>query len=156
MQIFSGVQRDIIDKKTLTRFFLALFILIYPSLETVYPLLPPLLGFVYLQWRNAVRKKDYTLAALWMLYALIFESVWGLPLYGIWSVMIAMFVVFDAKITKTFHIDLLVKILSVVLFDLLYFAFLSGYGSLMNEKYIDPGAILLYYFAADILGVILF
>ena len=91
-----------------------------------------------------------------MLYALIFESVWGLPLYGIWSVMIAMFVVFDAKITKTFHIDLLVKILSVVLFDLLYFAFLSGYGSLMNEKYIDPGAILLYYFAADILGVILF
>ena len=156
MQIFSGVQRDLFDKKALTHFFLFLLILLYPAMETVYPLLPPLLGFAYVQWRSAVRSRNMPLIVIWMSYALIFESVWGLPLYGIWSVMIVTFVLFDAKISQTLHMQVFIKVLSAVLFDLLYLTFLYGYGMLMNEKFIDTSLILLYYFAADILGVVLF
>ncbi len=156
MQIFSGVQRDIIDKKALTHFFLFLLILLYPAMESVYPFLPPLLGFVYVQWRSAVRSRNTLHIVAWMLYALVFESVWGLPLYGIWSVMIITFVLFDYKITQTLHMQAAIKVLGAILFDLLYLAFLFGYGALVNEKFIDVGSILLYYLAADILGVVLF
>ncbi len=156
MQIFSGVQRDIVDKKALTHSLLFLIVLFYPAMESIYPLLPPLLGFVYVRWRDAVRSKDTLHVVVWMLYALVFESVWGLPLYGIWSVMIVTFVLFDSKITQTLHMQTAIKVLSAVLFDLLYIAFLYGYGALVNEKFIDAGAILLYYLAADILGVVLF
>jgi len=156
MQIFSGVQRDIVDKKALTHLFLFLLILIYPAMGSVYPLLPPLLGFVYIRWRGAVRSRKTPQIVAWMLYALVFESVWGLPLYGIWSVMIVTFVLFDSKITQTLHMDRAIKVIGAILFDLLYFAFLLGYGALVNEKFIDTGSMLLYYLAADILGVVLF
>ncbi|WP_457592506.1 hypothetical protein [Hydrogenimonas sp.] len=149
------MQRDIFDKKTLTLFFLYLLILLYPAAETVYPFLPPMLGLAYVQWRSAVRAKNLPLIAAWMLYALIFESVWGLPLYGIWSMMIVTFVLFDYKITQTLHMQTVIKVLSAVIFDLLYFVFLYGYGVLMSEKLIDTSAVLFYYFAADILGVVL-
>ncbi len=156
MQIFSGVQRDIVDKKALTHSLLFLLILVYPTMGSLYPLLPPLLGFVYVRWRSAVRSKDAPRTLAWMLYALVFESVWGLPLYGIWSVMIVTFVLFDSKITQILHMQTAIKVLGAVLFDLLYFSFLYGYGALVNEKFIDSGTILLYYLAADILGVVLF
>jgi len=156
MQIFSGVQRDLVDQKALTRYLWLLPVLLYPTMETVYPLLPPLLGFVYVQWRRAVRSKDPFMIFVWMLYTLVFESLWGLPLYGTWSVMIVTFVLFDAKITKLLHMDLVIKVLSALLFDLLYFLFLLGYGMLMNEKFLDTGLVLLYYLAADIVGVVLF
>ncbi len=155
MQIFSGVQRDILDKKALTLFFLYLLILFYPAAETLYPLLPPMLGLVYVQWRSAVRSKNLPFIVVWMLYALVFESVWGLPLYGIWSVMIVTFVLFDYKITQTLRMPTMIKVLSAVIFDLLYFLFLYGYGVLMGEKFMETSAILFYYFAADILGVVL-
>lgn len=156
MQIFSGVQRDIFDKKALTRFLLFLAVVLYPAIESLYPLLPPLLGFVYLQWRDAVRSKELPSIAIWMVYALVFESVWGLPLYGIWSVMIVTFVIFDSKITQTFHMEAVIKVLSAVIFDLLYFSFLYGYGALMNEKFIDTALILVYYLMADVAGAVLF
>ncbi|BBG66046.1 hypothetical protein NNO_1343 [Hydrogenimonas sp.] len=90
------------------------------------------------------------------MYALVFESVWGLPLYGIWSVMIVTFVIFDSKITQTFHMEAVIKVLSAVIFDLLYFSFLYGYGALMNEKFIDTALILVYYLMADVAGAVLF
>ncbi len=156
MQTFSGVQRSIFDKKTLTHFFLFLSILIYPTMEALYPFLPPLLGFVYIQWRGAVRSRNLSRIVVWMIYTVIFESVWGLPLYGIWSVMIVTYVLFDTKISQTLHMHSMIKVVGAIVFDLLYFIFLYGYGTLMNEKLLDIGSVLLYYLVADILGVVLF
>ncbi len=150
------MQRDLFDKKALTLFFLYLFIVLYPTAQTLYPLLPPMLGLAYVKWREAVRAKSLPHIAVWMIYALVFETMWGLPLYGVWSVMIFTFVLFDNKITHTLHMDPMIKVLSAIIFDLLYFSFLYGYGVLMGEKVIDTAGVLFYYFFMDILGVMLF
>ena len=157
MQIFSGVQRNIADKKTLT-IFLALLglLLLYPSMASLYPLIPPLLGIVYVKWRDAFYRQDYFWLMAWMLYALVFESVWGLPLYGIWTIMLVTFAIFDPKITYILHTKTLINVISAVIFDILYLAFVYGYGIVMHTKVIDFDIILLYYFLVDIAGVILF
>ena len=157
MQIFSGVQRNITDKKTLT-IFLALLglLLLYPSMASLYPLIPPLLGIVYVKWRDAFYRQDYFWLMAWMLYALVFESVWGLPLYGIWTIMLVTFAIFDPKITYILHTKTLINVISAVIFDILYLAFVYGYGIVMHTKVIDFDIILLYYFLVDIAGVILF
>lgn len=157
MQIFSGVQRNITDKKTLT-IFLALLglLLLYPSMASLYPLIPPLLGIVYVKWRDAFYRQDYFWLMAWMLYALVFESVWGLPLYGIWTIMLVTFAIFDPKITYILHTKTLINVISAVIFDILYLTFVYGYGIVMHTKVIDFDIILLYYFLVDIAGVILF
>ena len=156
MQIFSRVQRNIADKKTLTSLLLPGLILLYPSMEAIYPLLPPLLGIAYVKWRKAVYGNDFVQAGAWMLYTLVLESVWGLPFFGTWTVMIVIFTIFDPKITQLLHMPSIICVLSVMLFDLFYFAFLSGYGVLMHGKFVDGDLILLYYLLVDILGVLLF
>ena len=157
MQTFSRVQRNIADKKTVATFLALLgLLLLYPSMESLYPLLPPLLGIVYVKWRDALYRQDYFWLMAWMLYAVVLESVWNLPLYGIWTIMLVTFTMFDPKITYLLHTRTLINVISVIVFDLLYLAFAYGYGSLMHTKIVDFDLILLYYFLVDIIGVILF
>jgi hypothetical protein len=157
MQTFSRVQRNISDQTTLTTLlaFLGL-LLLYPSMAALYPMLPPLVGIVYIRWREAFYRRDYFWMVAWMTYAVIVESVWNLPLYGIWTVMLVTFTVFDPKITHLLRTEGSINVVSVVLFDLLYFLFLYGYGSLMHTKVIETDLILLYYFLVDLVGVLLF
>ncbi|WP_201353397.1 hypothetical protein [Hydrogenimonas urashimensis] len=151
------MQRNIADQKTLTQLLPLLgLLLLYPSMESVYPILPPLTGIVYVQWREALDRQDYFWVAVWMLYAVILESVWGLPLYGIWTVMFVTFALFDPKITYLLRMRTAIRLVSVVLFDLLYLVFLLGYGHLMHTKVVETDLILLYYFVVDLAGVILF
>jgi|GEM_PF-989391 len=157
MQTLSRVQRNLSHQKALTLLagWLGLWLL-YPSMESLYPLLPPLLGFVYVKWRDALYRRDYFWVLGWMVYAVIFESVWNLPLYGIWTVMIVTFTLFDPKFTHLIHSHWLLGVMSAVVFDLLYYAFLVVYGAVMHLDLIDNGLILLYYLLIDIAGVLLF
>ncbi len=157
MQTFSGVQRNITDKKTLTTLLVLIgLLLIYPPMSSVYPILPPLIGIAYVQWREAIYRQDYFRAAVWMFYAIILESVWGLPLYGIWMVMIVNFTLFDPKITYLLRTPVSIRVVSVVLLDLLYFSFAHVYAYVMHTRIIESDLILLYYLLFDIVGVILF
>ncbi|WP_300361260.1 hypothetical protein [Hydrogenimonas sp.] len=157
MQTFSRVQRNISDQTTLTTLLSLLgLLLLYPSMAAVYPLLPPLLGIVYVKWREAFYRQDYLRLVVWMTYAVIVESVWSLPLYGVWTVMLVTFTVFDPKITYLLRTPGSINVVSVVVFDLLYLLFLYGYGHLTHTKVIETDLILLYYFLVDIVGVILF
>ena len=131
-------------------------LLLYPSMESLYPLLPPLLGFVYVKWRDALYRRDYFWVLGWMLYALIFESVWNLPLYGVWTAMIVTFAVFDPKFTHLIHSGWLLKVIGALLFDLLYYAFLVIYGTVMHVRLIENDLVLLYYLLIDVAGVLLF
>ncbi len=156
MQIFSRVQRNIADQKTLTPLLgLGLWIVLYPPLTALYPMFPPLFGIAYVAWRRAIYRADFLTAGLWMLYTLILEVVWGLPLYGTWTVMLTTFALFDPKITYMLHARSLINALSLLFFDGLYMMFLAGYGALMNSDLIDHDPILIYYFLVDLLGAFL-
>ncbi|WP_353662791.1 hypothetical protein [Hydrogenimonas sp. SS33] len=157
MHTFSDLQRNLSHQKTLTS---ALgwtgLLLLYPTLMSLYPLLPPLLGFAYVKWREALEKRDFYGVFAWMLYAVVFESVWNLPLYGIWSAMIVTYTLFDPKISYLLRNRTLIAVVSVTVFDLLYLLFLQIYGSILHTAFFGYDPVLLAYFAADIVGVLLF
>ena len=156
MYPFSRVQRNISHQKTLIHFAgLAGFALFYPAIASLYPLLPPLLGVVYVKWREAWLRSDYVETALWMLYAIVFESVWGLPLYGLWSAMFAFFALFDPKITYFLRNRLMIDLVSVVLFDLFYVGMLWLYGAIIHQSVVSYDSILIYYMLMDVVGVVL-
>ncbi|WP_456452227.1 hypothetical protein [Hydrogenimonas sp.] len=151
------MQRNFTHQKTLTLFAALLgLLLLYPTMASLYPLLPPLLGIVYVKWRDALYRRDYFWVMAWMLYAVIFESVWNLPLYGIWALMIVTFTIFDPKISHLIHSDWLLGVLGAVLFDGLYLLFLLGYGAVMHTQPVEVDLIFLYYLLADVVGVLLF
>ncbi|WP_456485362.1 hypothetical protein [Hydrogenimonas sp.] len=132
-----------------------MWVLIYPPLTSLYPVLPPLFGISYIAWRKAVYRADFFEASLWMFYVLLLEAVWGLPLYGVWAVMLAVFTVFDPKITYILHAKSAVNTLSILIFDSAYFVFLTGFGALMRSEPVDCNPILIYYFLVDLLGAFL-
>jgi hypothetical protein len=131
-------------------------LLLYPAMASLYPLLPPMLGLMYIKWREALQRRDYIVVAVWMLYAIIFETVWNLPLYGLWTVMAATYAIFDPRISHLIHSDWLIGLLGAVIFDLFYLAFLIAYGALMHTQPVEIDLVLLYYLVADIAGVLLF
>ncbi|RUM45682.1 MAG: hypothetical protein DSY46_01970 [Hydrogenimonas sp.] len=150
------MQRNITHQKTLALLLPLALILIYPPMEAIYPLLPPLFGIAYVKWREAIYQCNFAHAGVWMLYTLVLESVWGLPLYGTWCVMFITFTLFDPKITHILHLPSIISAISVLLFDMIYLIFLYGYSLLMHTRVIDSDLILIYYLLVDILGVLLF
>ena len=157
MQTFSDLQRNLSHQKTLTSALLFTgLLLLYPAWMSLHPLFPPFLGLGYVKWREAVGRRDFFSVFAWMLYAVVFESVWNLPLYGLWSVMFVTYTLFDPKITYLLRNRTLIAVVGALVFDLLYFLFLQIYGSVLHISFIDDSPILLFYLFADILGVFLF
>ena len=157
MQTLSRLQRNFTHQKTLTKLLLlAGLILFYPPLSSLYPLLPPLTGIAYLQWRNHMYERDYLLIGAWMLYAVVLEAEWGLPLYGLWGTMFFLYFFLEPKIEHYIHSPWLVDMLAAALFDLLYFLFVIFYGALVHQRFIEADPILWYYLLIDMMGAILF
>ena len=156
MQIFSCVQRNITHQKTLALLLPLVLILIYPPMEAIYPLLPPLFGIAYIKWREAIYQCNFMQAGIWMLYTIVLESVWGLPLYGTWCVMLITFTLFDPKVTYIFRLSSIIGVINVFLFDVIYLIFLYSYSFLMHVRVIDSDLILFYYLLVDMLGLLLF
>ncbi len=157
MQTLSGLQRNIADQKTLTTHLtLVGLALLYPSMASLHPILPPLLGLAYVKWRDAMRSKEGFWVLVWMLYAVVFESVWNLPLYGLWAVMFVTRYVMEPKVEYLLHNRRLLDIVAAVLFDLLYLVFLTVYESVMHVRIFDFDLAMLYYLLVDVAVVVLF
>ncbi|HIP15351.1 MAG TPA: hypothetical protein EYG74_07670 [Sulfurimonas autotrophica] len=130
-------------------------VMIYTSLGSIFPLFPPLIGIVYILWANSVREKEYIFITLWILYTVVLESIWGLPLYILWVTMLVMYIVIDPKIYHLLHANIFFKLIRVAVFDILYFLFIEGYEILIDKDIISESSVLLYYLFVDLAGVIL-
>ena len=155
MQIFSRMQRDIFSQKTLKIFLIALAVMVYTSLGSIFPLFPPLIGIVYILWANAIKEKEHIFVFLWILYTIVFESIWGLPLYFLMVTMLVMYTVIEPKIYHLLHANIFLKLIRVAIFDILYFIFIEGYEILMGKDIISESFVLIYYLLIDLAGVIL-
>ena len=149
------MQRDIFSQKTLKTFLIFLAVIIYTSIGSIFPLFPPLIGIVYILWTNAIREKEYIFLFLWILYTILLESIWGLPLYSLLVIMIFMYIAIDPKIYHLLHSNLYIKLIRIAIFDILYFIFIEGYEILMGKDIISESLILIYYLFIDLAGVVL-
>jgi len=149
------MQRDIFSQKTIKIFLIFLAVIVYTSLGSIFPLFPPLIGIVYILWTNAIREKEYIFLFLWILYTILLESIWGLPLYSLLVIMIFMYIAIDPKIYHLLHSNLYIKLIRIAIFDILYFIFIEGYEILMGKDIISESLILIYYLFIDLAGVVL-
>ncbi len=76
------MQRNIDDKKNIIYFFLFLLSIIYETLTTIYPYLPPLMALVFWIFLFAWKNNNKTLLTFVILYTLFFEVDHSLPLFS--------------------------------------------------------------------------
>ena len=134
----------------------ALLLLCYPVVGSLYPVFPPLLGVVYLKWRDAIKGTNYPAALYWLLYPLVFEAVWSLPFYGLWVTMILTYRVIEPRIDHLLFDRITADIVTVVLFNGTYLLVLLFYQSVTDQIFFTWHPILLYYLLFDMAGVLLF
>jgi len=119
------MQRSLSHQKPLVPFvYLALFVL-YNSLCTIYPILPPFFGVLYLLFSRALQKDDtgsiFLLAIALMVYEANFNFMFGSSI--IYFYLLHHF--FMPKITQTILCKSCIKFLYVALAYIGYFLFLS-------------------------------
>ena len=149
------MQRDIFSQKTLKVILVIFTVMIYTSLGSIFPLFPPLIGIVYILWTNAIREKEYIFVFLWIVYTIVLESVWGLPLYVLWVTMLVVHIFIDPRIYHLLHSNIFLKLIRVAVFDILYFILIEGYAVLIDKDIVSESFMLIYYLFIDLAGVIL-
>ena len=120
MQTLSGMQRSSYDKKNILTAFIFFLSILYESLTTLYPFLPPLLGIAFFIFASSENRliKIYI-----FLYTLFFEADHGLPLFSTFLSFTILKYIF-LKLQNILSSKLLIKISLVATFYLFYPIFL--------------------------------
>jgi len=119
------MQRSISNKKPIVPFiYIGLYVL-YSSLGSIYPFLPPLLSVLFVLFSRALDREDTVALFLLSFCLLVFEANYG---YWIFSSIIYFYIQYKfimPKIIQNFSCNICIKI-SYVLFTYIgYFLFLT-------------------------------
>ena len=74
MQTFSNMQRNITYQRDLKHFFLLIIVLVYEAISTIHSYLPPLFGFMFIIFLNALKDNSKFLVFTTIIYLLFFEA----------------------------------------------------------------------------------
>jgi len=135
------MQRSISDQKSLTLFIYIIVFIIYSSLSSIYPSLPPLFSLLFIMFSRALDRKEilYTVVVSFLL--IIFEANFG---YFLFSSIIYFYLVqrfFIPKLIQNFSCPLCIKISYVLLAYIGYFLFLT----LISSIFLLPVPTINYY-----------
>ena len=135
------MQRNISHQKPLRLLAYLVFFIIYSSLATIYPYLPPLFGVLYLFFARAFDREDALYIILISLYLVIFEANNG---YILFSSIIYFYIVYKfimPRISQNFSCPSCVKISFLLLTYIGYFLFLM----LISNVFLLPLPHINYY-----------
>ena len=146
------------DRKKLGFFqkiFLTLFVLFYPFLVSMYPMLPPLIGLIgYIIIYNLDKNPLYALSGFFYLVNLELNSSLPLLLSIFTIMMIYIFLYSTLKLLIRCHVCLLFTLM--ILIDFSYYMALFLYDFVFNTSSLLADMLLVYYIVIDILiGVFL-
>jgi hypothetical protein len=135
--------------------FLILFILFYPFLVSMYPMLPPLIGLVgYIIIYNLNKNPMYALSGFFYLLNLELNSSLPLFLSTFMIMMIYIFLYSSLKLLIRCRVCLLFTLM--VLIDFSYYLGLFLYDFVFNSSSVVGDILLVYYIVIDIfIGVFL-
>ena len=119
------MQRSISNQKPIVPLFYIVLYVLYSSLGSIYPFLPPLLSVLFVLFSRALKRGDSIAVILITFCLLVFEANYG---YLLFSSVIYFYIQYKfimPKIIQNFSCNFCIKI-SYVLFTYLgYFAFLT-------------------------------
>ena len=137
------------------KILLTLFVLFYPFLVSMYPMLPPLIGLVgYIIIYNLDKNPIYALSGFFYLLNLELNSSLPLFLTTFIIIMIYIFLYSGLKLLIRCHVCLLFALM--ILIDFSYYMGLFLYDFVFNTSSVLGDVLLVYYIVIDILiGVFL-
>ena len=140
------------EKNKLTfiqKFFLFLFVFLYPVLVSMYTMLPPLIGFVgYVIITNMSKNKFLALSAMLYLFNLDLNLTLPMLLSTFVVVMIYIFLYSNLKLLIRCRVCLLFVLM--VLIDFSYYISLFLYDFMFNTSTVIGDMLLVYYIVVDI------
>ncbi len=138
------------DKKILEWIFIAFFVIVYPILVSMYPLVPPLFGIaglviIYNMNKNLI----YTLAT--MFYLIHLDLNLGLPfMLSIFSILIINTFIYPS-LKLLIRCKVCLTLILIILVDLFYYINLITYDLVLDASTIIVNSMLSFYIFLDII-----
>ena len=135
------MQRSISHQRPLTLFLSLILFVLYDSLGTIYPFLPPMLAVMYVLFSRALDKNEVLTATIIVFCLIIFEANYG---YMLLSSVVYFYILYKfimPKIAKTSNCVVCIRALTVLFVYLGYFFFLT----LLSNIFLLPQPSLNYY-----------
>lgn len=143
------MQRSISDQKPIVPFFYIVLYIIYSSIATIYPFLPPLFSVLFVLFSRALNRGDSIAVLLISFCLLVFEANYG---YLLFSSIIYFYIqhrFIMPKIIQNFSCNVCIKI-SYVLFTYLgYFAFLTLISNILLLEAPEINYYIIYYMVIE-------
>lgn len=135
------MQRSISHQKPVILFLYIILFVLYDSLGSIYPFLPPLLAVLYVLFSRALDKND-TLAVFIIVFCLIiFEANYGYMLLSSVIYFYILYKIIMPKVEKSSNCKACIRALTVILVYLGYFFFLT----LLSNIFLLPQPNISYY-----------
>jgi len=153
MSTLSNMQRSITHQKPVELFAYITFFIIYSSLSSIYPYLPPMLAVLFVLFTRSLTNNDYTSILLISFCLVIFEANNGYMLFSsiIYFYLMHKFVI--PKLDQNFSCSLCIKISHVILAYIGYFLFLSLVSSIFLLVPPELNYYIIYYIVVEFLLV---
>jgi len=143
------MQRSISNQKPIVPFLYIVLYILYSSLGSIYPFLPPFLSILFVLFSKALERNDTIAVFLISFCLLIFEANYG---YLLFSSIIYFFIQYKfimPKIVQNFSCNFCIKI-SYVLFTYLgYFAFLTLIANIFLLETPEINYYIIYYIVIE-------
>ena len=143
------MQRNISHQKPIVPFIYIVFFILYSSLGSIYPLLPPFMAVLFVLFRQALERKDLLFVSLVSLCFVILETNYGLMLF---STVVYFYIVYKfilPKIEQNFNCPFCIKISYVLLAYLGYFLFMSILSSVFMLPEVQINYYIIYYIVIE-------
>jgi len=137
----------------LYRLFMWSFVLLYPTIASIYAFSPPLLGIVAFILIDALEKSDYEYTLMALVYMLNIDVNFSMPMFlSIFSMLLIYTIVYP-KLNVFYHCKMCVAAIVVTIFNLLYMEMILLYSYIFKENILDMDALLIAYFIFDLMMV---
>ena len=141
MQTLSYMQRSITHQTVVKSLGYVVLFVLYSSLSTIYPFLPPLFSVLFVLFVRALNRKDIFSLVLISFCLLVFEANNG---YLLFSTIFYFYIAakfFLPKVEQSFNCYSCIKIMDVLMAYIGYFLFLM----LLSKIFLLPSEHINYY-----------
>ncbi len=135
------MQRSISHQKPVISLFYIIFFVLYDSLGTIYPFLPPMLTLLYILFARALDKDDALSVFVTVLCLVVFEANYGYILLSSVVYFYILYKIIMPKIVKNSNCSICIRAATVTLVYLGYFLFLT----LLSNIFLLPAPNINYY-----------
>jgi len=147
------MQRSISNKKPIRYIFYLIAYILYSSLGSIYPILPPLLALLFALYSDAMEKENLYALGFVLASLLVFEANYGFMLLSsiIYFYLLYKFIV--PKIKQLISCEICIRMLIVTLSYLGYFFFMILLAKIFLLDMPSFSYYIIYYIAIELLLV---